>query len=87
MSVYDIGRVCIKTRGREANYRCVVLNIIDKNNVLVEGLKVKRRACNIKHLAPTKDKLEISKEENSENLKKAIEKAKMTEAFEKPLKL
>lgn len=87
MSVYDIGRVCIKTRGREANYRCVVLNIIDKNNVLVEGLKVKRRACNIKHLAPTKDKLEISKEEKSENLKKAIEKAKMTEAFEKPLSL
>ena len=84
MSVYEIGRICVKTRGREANYRCVVLNVIDKNNVLVEGLKVKRRACNIKHLAPTKDKLDISKEESSDKLKKAIEKAKLTDQF-KPM--
>jgi len=85
MSVYEIGRICVKTRGREANYRCVVLNVIDKNNVLVEGLKVKRRACNIKHLAPTKDKLDISKEESSDKLKKAIEKAKLTDQFGKPM--
>lgn len=85
MSVYEIGRICVKTRGREANYRCVVLNVIDKNNVLVEGLKVKRRACNIKHLAPTKDKLDISKEESSDKLKKTIEKAKLTDQFGKPM--
>ena len=42
MSVYDIGRVCVKTMGREAGYFCVVVDIIDKNYLLVDGLKVKR---------------------------------------------
>ncbi|MHA1242872.1 MAG: KOW motif-containing protein, partial [Promethearchaeota archaeon] len=33
MSVYDIGRVCVKTTGREAGRYCVVVDIIDKNYV------------------------------------------------------
>jgi len=41
MSVYDIGRVCVKTMGREAGNYCVIVDIIDKNYVIIDGLKVR----------------------------------------------
>ncbi|MHA1822140.1 MAG: 50S ribosomal protein L14e [Promethearchaeota archaeon] len=81
MGVYNIGQVCIKLLGREAGYRCAIVEIIDKNFALVEGLKVRRRRCNFNHLAPTKDKIDIKVGAKSEEVKKAIEKAKLTEKF------
>ncbi|RLG55185.1 MAG: 50S ribosomal protein L14e, partial [Candidatus Hydrothermarchaeota archaeon] len=53
MPAIEIGRVCVKTAGREAGKRCVIVDIIDKNFVLVDGPEVQRRRCNIKHLEPT----------------------------------
>ncbi len=61
----EVGRVCVKIAGREANRACVVVDIIDENFVLVTGPKavtgVKRRRCNIKHLEPTKYKIDIKR--------------------------
>ena len=34
MSVYDIGRICIKTLGREAGHYCIIVEVIDKNYLL-----------------------------------------------------
>jgi len=43
------GRVCIKIRGKEKNRPCIIVDTIDKNFVIIDGL-VKKRKCNIKHL-------------------------------------
>ncbi len=73
--VIEIGRVCVKTAGREAGRKCVIIDIIDKNFVLIDGPKVKRRRCNIKHLEPTNIKLNISKNASKEEIIKAFEQA------------
>ncbi|TFH26491.1 MAG: 50S ribosomal protein L14e, partial [Promethearchaeota archaeon] len=66
MAVFEVGRVAIKTLGREAGYYCTVVEVIDHNFVLIEGLKVRRRRSNVRHLAPTPEKLDIKKGANLE---------------------
>lgn len=86
----EVGRVCVKTMGREAGRKCVVVDIIDENFVLITGPKtltgVKRRRANIKHVEPTPYKLEIPRGASDDEVIKAIEKAGLRELFEKPLK-
>lgn len=82
MGVYTIGQVCVKLLGREAGYLCTVVEIIDKSFALIDGLKVRRRRCNFKHLVPTKDKLDIKAGVDTETIKEAIEKAKLTKNFQ-----
>ena len=55
----EIGRVCVKTAGRDAGLKCVVIDI-DKKLVLIDG-QTRRRKCGIAHLEPTKDVLKIKK--------------------------
>ena len=63
MPAIEVGRICIKTRGREAGKRCVVVDLIDKNFALITGPKsvtgVRRRRVNINHLSPTEEKIDI----------------------------
>jgi len=83
MGIYDIGTVAIKLLGREAGYLCVIVEVIDKNFALVEGLNVKRRRCNFKHLSPTKYMLEgLKKGATKKAIEEAIDKAKLKEKFE-----
>lgn len=77
MSVYDIGRVCVKTMGREAGNYCVVVDIIDKNYVIIDGLKIRRRRINYKHIEPLPELVEIKKGANHEEVEAAIKKAKL----------
>ena len=77
MSVYDIGRLCVKTLGREAGHYCVIVDIIDKNYLLIDGLKVRRRRVNFNHIEPIADVLEIKKGASHEQVEAAIKKAKL----------
>jgi len=77
MSVYDIGRLCVKTMGREAGYYCVIVDIIDKNYLLIDGLKVRRRRVNYNHIEPIADVLDIKKGASHEQVVAAIKKAKL----------
>ncbi|MBY9014443.1 MAG: 50S ribosomal protein L14e [Candidatus Lokiarchaeota archaeon] len=77
MSVYDIGRVCVKTTGREAGKYCVVVDIIDKNYVIIDGLNVRRRRANYKHLEPISETIDIKKGAKHSDLEEAIKKAKL----------
>ncbi|MHA2280618.1 MAG: 50S ribosomal protein L14e [Promethearchaeota archaeon] len=77
MSVYDIGRLCVKTMGREAGHYCVIVDIIDKNYLLIDGLKVKRRRVNYNHVEPIVDTIEIKKGAKHEEVEAAIKKAKL----------
>lgn len=86
----EVGKVCIKTAGREAGKYCVVLKKIDDNFVLITGprslTKVKRRKCNIQHLEPLDYKLDIKADASDEEVAKAFEKEGLIEKLkiEKP---
>mgnify|MGYP001612534226 CR=1 FL=1 len=71
MGAIEVGRVCIKTTGREAGQKAVVVKVIDKNFVLIDGKRVKRRKCNVLHLFPTtEEKLKIKENEPHEEIVK-----------------
>jgi large subunit ribosomal protein L14e len=90
MSVYDIGRLCVKTMGREAGHYCVIVDIIDKNYLLIDGLKVRRRRVNYNHIEPIADVLDIKKGASHDQVEAAIKKAKlekkMSETVSIPIK-
>ncbi|MDP8002852.1 MAG: 50S ribosomal protein L14e [Caldisphaera sp.] len=73
----EIGRICIKSSGKENGRKCVIVDIIDQSFVLVTGPKnitgVKRRRVNIKHLIPTEHKLNINKGASDEEVAKALQ--------------
>lgn len=77
MSPIDIGRICVKLTGREAGRKCVIVDVIDKNFVLVTGPKqlngVKRRRVNISHIEPTERKVTIQRGETDEELMNALD--------------
>jgi large subunit ribosomal protein L14e len=87
MSVYDIGRVCVKTMGREAGNYCIIVDIIDKNYLLIDGLKVKRRRVNYNHIEPTTDMIEIKKGAKKKDVEDAIKKAKLEKKFKEKIKI
>lgn len=87
MAVFEVGRVAVKTLGREAGYYCTVVEVIDHSFVLVEGLNVRRRRCNVRHLAPTPDKLDLKKGADLAAIKKAVKAAKLEEKFQNRIKL
>lgn len=68
----EIGRICTKMAGREAGSKCIIVDVIDKNYVVVSGLKVKRRRCNIKHLEFHPDVKKIEKDASDEKIKRLL---------------
>ncbi|MFX1400058.1 MAG: 50S ribosomal protein L14e, partial [Promethearchaeota archaeon] len=87
MSIYDIGRVCVKTMGREAGHYCVVVDIIDKNYVIIDGLKIRRRRVNYKHIEPLPDLIEIKKGAKHEDVEAAIKKAKLDKKMKETVEI
>ena len=70
MASIEVGRVCIKTAGREAGEKCAIVEIIDENFVEVIGEAVKNRRCNIDHLEPTAETIDASGD--AESIKAAL---------------
>ncbi len=87
MSVYDIGRLCIKTMGREAARYCVIVDIIDKNYLLIDGTKIKRRRCNYKHLEPIDKTIDIKKGASHKDVLAAIKSAKLEDLMSKMVEI
>lgn len=58
--MFEIGRLCVKIAGRDAGKKCIIIDTIDKNNVLIDG-QTRRRKCNVKHLEPLTQVLKITK--------------------------
>jgi large subunit ribosomal protein L14e len=91
MGLYETGRVCVKTMGREAGSLCVVIEIKDDSYVVVTGPKhlsgVRRRSCNTRHLEPLETVIPISADADDEAVEKAIEEAGLTEKFRAKIRL
>ncbi len=83
MPAIEIGRICLKVAGREAGRKCVIVDIIDENFVLITGPKsltgVKRRRVNIKHIEPLDKRIKIKRGASDEEVLKAIAEEGLTE--------
>jgi large subunit ribosomal protein L14e len=64
----------MKTQGREAGKKCVVIDVIDRNFVLVTGPEVRRRRCNMEHLRPLDEKVDIQRNATDEEVIGALRK-------------
>lgn len=73
---FEIGRVCVKTAGRDVGKRCVIVDLMDKNFTLVTGPKqvsgVRRRRVNVNHLKPLEEKIAIEKNATDEKIMEFI---------------
>ena len=70
----EVGQVCLKTKGREAGRKVVVLSKIKEGKVLIDGPKVRRKECNVLHLFPTNDKISVKESATHEEVVKAMVK-------------
>jgi len=68
----EVGRVCVKIAGREAGRKCVIVDVIDRNFVLITGPQkvtgVKRRRANISHIEPTEKRVDIKRGNSDEEI-------------------
>jgi large subunit ribosomal protein L14e len=71
--MFDIGRVCIKIAGRDAGKTCVIVQKVEGGTVLIDG-QTRRRNCNLKHLEPTDEVVELKAGASHDAVKKALEK-------------
>lgn len=74
--VLEIGRLCVKIAGRDGGNKCAIIDILDKNYVVIDG-NVRRKKCNIAHLVPLDKTLEIKKNASTEEVLAAFEKEKI----------
>ncbi len=70
MALIEKGRVCFKTRGRDAGKKCVITGKIDDTYVEIRGAgRKKARKCNVSHLEPLSI---VVNAENEEDVKNAL---------------
>lgn len=81
----EVGLVCKKLKGRDASKVCVIVDVLDKNMVLIDG-ETRRRKCNINHLEPTGQKLKIKKNADREEIKKIFKSDLKIELIDKKSK-
>ena len=67
----EVGRVCIKTAGKDAGKHVVVIDVDKDNFVIIDG-GVKRKRCNPRHLEPTAKIIPVKKGDDSSKVRKAF---------------
>jgi len=72
-TMFEIGRICYKTAGRDSNNACVIVEVIDEKYVLVDGA-TRRKKVNTIHLEPTQKVIKLAKGAKTEDVVKALEK-------------
>tara|TARA_Y100000310_G_C20697509_1_gene826751 strand:+ start:507 stop:959 length:453 start_codon:yes stop_codon:yes gene_type:complete len=72
MSLYTIGRICVKLAGRDAGQKCVVLSEIKNSRVLIDGA-TRRREVNVNHLEPLADTVEVKAGASTAEVSKVLE--------------
>ena len=73
MSIYEVGRLCVKLAGRDAGKKCVILEQFDNTYVLVDGA-TRRKKVNIKHLEPLAEVIKLKNNAPHEDVKAAFAK-------------
>jgi len=71
--MFEIGRLCLKIAGRDAGLKCIVVEVIDDNYVLIDG-QTRRRKCNVKHLEPLDRVFKVKKGIGHDDVLKELKK-------------
>lgn len=69
--MFDVGRVCVKLAGRDAGQKCVIVEVLDDKNVMIDGM-TRRRKCNKLHLEPLNQTLDLRQKASHEDVAKAF---------------
>lgn len=67
----EIGRIVVKIAGRDAGKRAVIIDVTDNNYILLDG-ETRRRKCNILHVEPLEQKIDIKKNASHDEVSKAL---------------
>jgi large subunit ribosomal protein L14e len=79
----DVGRLCVKIAGRDAGLRCVIVDVLDQNFVLIDG-ETRRRKCNIAHLEPLSTTVELAKSASHGQVAEALQQHGIAARMTKP---
>jgi large subunit ribosomal protein L14e len=76
MPSVEVGRICVKTAGRENGKKCVIVDVMDKSFAMVTGPKavtgVKRKRVNLSHIMPLQDRIEVARGASDEEVSSAL---------------
>lgn len=81
----EVGRLCVKTAGRDAGLKCVVVDMLGKGQVMIDG-QTRRRKCSIAHLEPLREVLKIKKGASHAEIASAFKKLGLEVRETKPRK-
>jgi large subunit ribosomal protein L14e len=73
MTLFSIGRICVKLAGRDAGRKCVVVEAVDDRFVVVDG-NVRRKKVNTRHLEPLAETIDIKNKASHSDVATAFEK-------------
>ena len=73
MSIFEVGRLCVKIAGRDAGRTCVVVEAMGNGYVVVDG-DVRRKKVNVRHLEPLDRTVELKAKADHAVVAKAFEK-------------
>ena len=79
----EIGRLVVKTAGRDARKKAIIIDILDDKFVLIDG-ETRRRKCNILHIEPLNQIIKIEKNASHEAVSKALDELGIKARVTKP---
>jgi large subunit ribosomal protein L14e len=83
MSIFTVGRICVKLAGRDAGKTCVVVEQQDNQFVIVDGA-TRRRKVNVRHLEPLEKTLDFKDKATHSDVKAIFEKEGLSVRDTKP---
>ena len=76
MSLFEVGRLCLKIAGRDAGRTGVVVEKIDDGVVLIDG-GTRRKKVNVKHLEPLDQIIELGEQASHEEVAEKFRKLRL----------
>ncbi|RJQ17574.1 50S ribosomal protein L14e [Candidatus Woesearchaeota archaeon] len=81
--MFDIGRMVVKIAGRDAGKKAVIVEVVNEHYVVVDG-ETRRRKCNVKHLEPLEQTVDLKKNASHEEITKLFASMNLTAWKTKP---
>ncbi|MGD8544642.1 MAG: 50S ribosomal protein L14e [Candidatus Bathyarchaeota archaeon] len=90
MAAIEVGRICVKLAGREAGRKCIIVEVMDKNFVLITGPKavngVRRRRVNVNHIEPINEEIKVKRGASDEEIVKKLKDSDKIEQMKQIVK-
>jgi large subunit ribosomal protein L14e len=90
MPAVEVGRICMKTAGRENGKKCVIVDVMDKSFVLITGPKavtgVKRKRANLSHIMPLQDRVDLKRGASDEEVTQMLTAEGKLDGMKQPAK-